>query len=46
MMKRSNKEEIVQAAREQGMTTMMEDGFKKASEGYTSITEILRVVHD
>lgn len=29
-----------------GMTTMLQDGFKKATEGITTIEEILRVIHE
>lgn len=35
--------EIERAARAEGMVTMLEDGFIKAAQGYTSIEEILRV---
>lgn len=46
IMKQANADEIKTAAREQGMTTMLEDGFVKAATGVTSIAEILRVIHD
>ncbi|MBI4133043.1 type II/IV secretion system protein [Candidatus Uhrbacteria bacterium] len=46
IMRRANADEIHQAARKQGMTTMLEDGFTKAIAGITSIAEILRVIHD
>jgi type IV pilus assembly protein PilB len=36
--------DIAQAAREQGMTTLREDGWAKVRMGLTSIEEILRVV--
>ncbi len=38
--------EIKEIAVENGMTTMLEDGFKKASKGITTIEEILRVIHE
>ncbi len=46
IMKRANADEIREAARAEGMTTMLEDGFTKAASGVTSIAEILRVIHD
>lgn len=46
IMQHANSDEIRQAARAQGMTTMLEDGFAKAAAGVTSLAEILRVVHD
>ncbi len=38
--------EIERAARAEGMVTMLEDGFIKAAQGYTSIEEILRVAKE
>ena len=46
IMKNANADEIREAARAQGMTTMLEDGFSKAVAGITSIAELLRVIHD
>lgn len=46
IMRRANADELRQGAREQGMITMLEDGFTKAAAGITSIAEILRVIHD
>lgn len=46
IMQHSNSDEIRRAARAQGMSTMLEDGFAKAVSGVTSLAEILRVVHD
>lgn len=46
VMRQANADEIRTAARAEGMTTMLEDGFKKAAEGITSIAEILRVIHE
>ncbi len=40
---RASAESIEKKARENGMITMVEDGFKKAVAGITSIEEILRV---
>jgi len=37
---------IKQIARRNGMTTMTEEGFRKAREGLTTIEEILRVIHE
>jgi type IV pilus assembly protein PilB len=44
--RRASADDIRQKAREEGMTTMLEDGFLKVAQGITSIEEILRVVHD
>jgi type IV pilus assembly protein PilB len=44
--KRASSDDIMAKAREDGMTTMLEDGFLKVAQGITSIEEILRVVHD
>lgn len=46
IMIQSNAREIKEAARAAGMTTMFEDGFAKASQGITSIAEILRVIQE
>ena len=46
IMHRTNAEEIRGVARKQGMVTMFEDGFLKASQGITSIAEIIRVISD
>ncbi len=46
IMRQANANEIRTAARTEGMTTMLEDGFNKAVTGLTSLTEILRVIHD
>lgn len=35
--------ELLTAARQEGMTTMLEDGLKKVSLGWTTIEEVLRV---
>ncbi|KKR04150.1 MAG: Type II secretion system protein E [Parcubacteria group bacterium GW2011_GWF2_39_13b] len=43
IIKGATADEIEKQAKEQGMTTMLEDGFIKAAQGITSIEEILRV---
>lgn len=43
IVKRASDEEVEKVAREQGMHTMVEDGFIKAIGGITSIEEITRV---
>jgi type IV pilus assembly protein PilB len=44
IVKNATADTIQEAAREEGMVTMFEDGFIKAAEGKTSIEEVLRVV--
>ena len=46
IMQRAGANDIAAAAREGGMTTMLEDGFQKAAQGLTSLAELLRVIHD
>ena len=46
IIKRSSTEEIKVKAREEGMRTMVEDGFVKAAKGLTSIEEVLRVISE
>lgn len=46
VMRRSTSHEIAALAIQNGMTTMLQDGFRKAMAGYTSIEEVLRVVHE
>lgn len=46
IMKRANANELAAQAKQEGMTAMLEDGFKKAASGSTSLAEILRVIHD
>jgi type IV pilus assembly protein PilB len=41
---RASTDEIARVAREQGMTTLKNDGWRKVLQGRTSIEEILRVV--
>ncbi|MBI5306378.1 type II/IV secretion system protein [Candidatus Wolfebacteria bacterium] len=38
--------EIKEIAKSEGMSTMIEDGFKKATAGSTTIEEILRAIHE
>ena len=44
IVKNATADDIQEAAREEGMITMFEDGFIQAAEGKTSIEEVLRVV--
>ncbi|MEK7493754.1 MAG: ATPase, T2SS/T4P/T4SS family [Patescibacteria group bacterium] len=46
ILKKESFPEIERAARAEGMVTMVEDGFIKAAQGYTSIEEILRVAKE
>jgi general secretion pathway protein E len=45
-MRRADAGEIKKIAVKNGMTTLLEDGFRKAVEGTTTIEEILRVIHE
>ncbi len=44
ILTRSDGDKIKRVAIENGMTTMLEDGFKKAVSGSTTIEEVLRVI--
>ena len=46
IMKRLNSSEIKSIAINEGMTTMVQDGFNKVLQGLTTIEEILRVIHE
>ena len=46
IMKRATSSEIKAMATKEGMTSMLEDGFKKALAGITTIEEILRIIHE
>jgi len=46
IMQRAGANDLSKAAQENGMTTMLEDGFRKAAQGTTSLAELLRVIHD
>jgi type II secretory ATPase GspE/PulE/Tfp pilus assembly ATPase PilB-like protein len=45
IVQRSSAQMILQKAREEGMTTMMEDGVQKAVRGVTSLDEVVRVAY-
>ncbi|MBU2545441.1 Flp pilus assembly complex ATPase component TadA [Patescibacteria group bacterium] len=44
IVKRATSDEIQARAQQEGMRTMMEDGFIKAAQGQTTIEEVLRVI--
>jgi len=44
--KRASSDDIEKQARQEGMLTMLEDGFVKAARGLTSIEEVLRVTQE
>jgi type II secretory ATPase GspE/PulE/Tfp pilus assembly ATPase PilB-like protein len=46
IIRRADAGEIKKLAVKNGMITLLEDGFRKAVAGYTTIEEILRVVHE
>lgn len=46
VMRRADSGEVKKLAVKNGMTTLLDDGFKKALEGHTTIEEILRVIHE
>lgn len=46
IMRRVDAGEIKKIAIKNGMTTLLEDGFKKALAGWTTIEEVLRVTHE
>lgn len=46
IMRRADAGEVKKIAVKNGMTTLLEDGFKKAVAGLTTIEEILRVIHE
>lgn len=46
VLKDSSSEMLIKKAREQGMITMLEDGFIKAKNGITTIEEIIRVTKE
>lgn len=46
IVRRADASEIREIAVKNGMTTIIEDGFKKAMDGITTIEEVLRVIHD
>ncbi|MEK7123344.1 MAG: hypothetical protein AAB851_00435 [Patescibacteria group bacterium] len=46
IMKSATADEIEAAAKEEGMISMLEDGFIKAAQGITSLEEILRIARE
>ena len=46
IVRKADASEIREIAVKNGMTTIIEDGFKKALDGITTIEEVLRVIHD
>lgn len=46
MLEKCSASNIKKMAIEKGMTTMVEDGFKKATQGFTTLEEVLRVIHE
>jgi type II secretory ATPase GspE/PulE/Tfp pilus assembly ATPase PilB-like protein len=46
IMRRADANEVKKIAIKSGMVTLLEDGFKKALDGQTTIEEILRVIHE
>lgn len=46
IVKDASIDKIEEAAKQQGMITMLEDGFIKAAQGITSIEEVLRVTRE
>jgi len=46
IVKRATSDAIMETARKNGMTTMLEDGIEKAKQGVTTIEEVLRVIHE
>lgn len=46
IMKRYNSDQIKKIALEEGMSTMIRDGFNKVINGLTTIEEVLRVIHE
>ncbi len=46
ILKKVSADDLKKVAIKNGMTTMIEDGFAKATSGMTTIEEILRVIHE
>src|SRR3990167_4476736 len=46
ILRKASASEIKQIAIKNGMTTMLQDGLRKAAAGQTSIAEVLRVTHE
>ncbi len=46
ILRKASAGELKKIAVKNGMTTMMEDGFRRARIGETTFEEVLRVIHD
>ena len=46
ILRRASVDEIKKIAVKNGMTTMLEDGFKKAAAGLTTAEEVLKAMHE
>ena len=46
ILRRASADEIKKIAIKNGMTTMLEDGLQKVKNGFTTVEEVLRVVHE
>ena len=46
ILRRASANEIKKIAIKNGMTTMFEDGFQKVKDGFTTVEEVLRVIHE
>ncbi|MEK7531141.1 MAG: GspE/PulE family protein [Patescibacteria group bacterium] len=46
ILKNASSNEIARVAIKNGMSTMLDDGFDKVRQGLTTVSEVLRVVHD
>ncbi len=46
ILRKASASEIRKISIKNGMTTMLEDGFDKVRAGYTTVEEVLRVVHE
>ncbi len=46
ILRRASANEIKKIAVKNGMTTMFEDGFQKVKNGFTTVEEVLRVIHE
>ena len=46
IMTRASAQDIKILAIKAGMNTMLTDGYKKALQGFTSLEELLRIIHE
>jgi len=46
ILRRASANEIKKIAIKNGMTTMFEDGLQKVKDGFTTVEEVLRVIHE